>query len=193
MRIGVLSDSHGSVKWFRRAIECLENCDMVVHLGDVLYHGPRNPLPEDYNPAELAVFINKIPERKVLFVRGNCDADVDLMVLNHDLKPRFRTLQGGKLLIGLVHGDQFSSREEWLDFATKFRLNVLLLGHTHRKIVELNEGVLFFNPGSLALPKDGSKSVGLLEVEGARARALLYDLEKVQVILEREYDFSSYL
>ena len=193
MKIGVISDTHGSTKWCRKALDYLKDCDFIVHLGDVLYHGPRNPLPEGYNPAKLVELLNKISGKKLKMVRGNCDADVDLMVLKHNLSLRFRTLKAGSLLLGLIHGDQFSSKAELLDFARKFKLNILLYGHTHKKLLEFREGVVLFNPGSLSLPKDGSKSLGVLEMEGRKARVVLYDLEKEQVILEEEYDFSPYL
>lgn len=193
MKIGVLSDSHGSVKWFEKALNCLRDCDVVIHLGDVLYHGPRNPLPEDYRPTKLVEIINGFSQSKLIFVRGNCDADVDLIVLKHDVSHRFRNFKVGLLQIGMIHGDQFSSKRELMDFSRKFNLRILLYGHTHRKFFEFNEGVLLFNPGSISLPKDDSKSIGILNVEDRKVEALFYIMEKDQTIPAGAYDFSVYL
>lgn len=79
-KIAVISDTHGSVTAWRKARQIWKGSDMIVHLGDVLYHGPRNPLPEGYMPKELAEEIND-SDIPVMIVRGNCDADIDAVML----------------------------------------------------------------------------------------------------------------
>ena len=81
MKIGVISDTHGSLDNTKKALDILKDCDTIFHLGDVLYHGPRNALPEDYNPKDLAVIFKSMDN--VIYTRGNCDSDVDQMVIEH--------------------------------------------------------------------------------------------------------------
>ena len=78
MKIGVMSDTHGSLTYFEKALDVLSDCDVLIHGGDILYHGPRNDIPEGYNPKGLISKINSLDN--IIIARGNCDADVDQMV-----------------------------------------------------------------------------------------------------------------
>lgn len=193
MKIGVFSDTHGSLKWFKRAYSVFKGCDFLLHAGDILYHGPRNPLPEDYNPSKLADFINKIEEGRIEFVRGNCDADVDQMVISHDISLRFKNFRHSKFRIGLLHGDQFKNEDEMIKFSEKFGLNVLVFGHTHKKLLSFERGHLLVNPGSTSLPKDETKSVALLQLGNYTIKVKLIDLESEEVIKEAEFDFRIFM
>ena len=193
MKVGILSDSHGSLKWFKKAYSVVKECDLIIHAGDILYHGPRNSLPEDYNPAELASFINGIEEEKIIFVRGNCDADVDQTVIAHDISLRFKNFKFGKLKLGLLHGDQFSGINEAIKFAEKFGLNILIFGHTHRKFLQLEKGHLLINPGSISLPKDNTKSLALLSLGDYNVKIRFVDLENEITIEEKKFSLMEYI
>ncbi len=191
MKVAVISDTHGSLKWLERALELSTDAELILHCGDVLYHGPRNPLPDNYNPAAVVELLNSLPPGKILFVRGNCDADIDVQLLKHDLSLRFRTVRIEHLRVGMVHGDQFRGKEAPLNFGKELHLEVVLFGHTHRKRMEEKNGILILNPGSVALPKDGTHSLAFLEVEGNHVRVSLYDLEKGQVVQEGEFELGT--
>lgn len=165
MKVAVVSDIHGdflSLKSVFSEIEKLE-ISLVLVLGDVLYHGPRNPMPEGYNPIGVAELINNAPFDFV-FVKGNCDADVDQLVIKYPILQEFALvhIEGTGLL--LTHGDKIENFEE---FMGKYRgIKALLTGHTHVPVVEENKFGLHVNPGSVSLPKGGSKkSFAVLDIE----------------------------
>lgn len=159
MKVGVLSDSHGSLYHTKRALSYMEDCDYILHLGDVLYHGPRNPVHDTYAPADLAAYLS---DRRISFVRGNCDADVDQMVIGQDLTQKARLCYFGPLVIYAVHGYE-ESLETRIQRALEAGANVLAWGHTHVKVLEEVEGLTLLNPGSTTLPKDGSHSCAVYE------------------------------
>lgn len=177
MKIGILSDTHGSLKYFEKAVEYFRDCDYIIHAGDVLYHGPRNPLPEDYNPKELAVKINSMDN--IFIARGNCDADVDQMVIDHKLNEPHMILELGKFKIFVCHGYR-DTLENLLTKAYDENCNVFISGHSHFKVLEFEDSILKINPGSTSLPKDGSRSICLLEENSAK----LIDLDNFDLIKE---------
>lgn len=79
MKIGILSDTHGDIVQTKKALKILKDCDYIIHCGDVLYHGPRNDLPKNYNPRDLAAYLSTL--ENIYYIRGNCDSDVDEMVI----------------------------------------------------------------------------------------------------------------
>ena len=95
MKIGVMSDTHGSLPYFEKALDLLEDCDVIFHIGDVLYHGPRNDLPEGYNPKGVIEKINNLDN--IIITRGNCDADVDQMVIKHPIQSPYVLTQFGEI------------------------------------------------------------------------------------------------
>lgn len=155
MKLLIASDIHGSAYWCRKLLEVYETekPDKLVLLGDILYHGPRNDLPREYAPKAVIALLSPLAE-KILCVRGNCEAEVDQMVLPFPcMAPYSQLLVEGKTFY-LTHGHHENPRN-------LPRLNpgdVFLYGHTHVKEDVLVEGVRCLNPGSVSIPKDGSHS-----------------------------------
>ncbi|KXG78708.1 Phosphodiesterase YfcE [Fervidicola ferrireducens] len=161
MRIGIISDTHGSSTAFRKALEILGQCDIILHAGDVLYHGPRNPLPEGYNPKELSEIINSV-QTPMLISAGNCDAPIDQMLISVPLLSPYSMLcfDGKKLLLTHGHDMEEKALEE---LAMKWKVDIVVTGHTHVKDIKILPGLLHVNPGSCSLPKDGIPSVALID------------------------------
>ena len=184
MKLLIASDIHGSATWCRRLMDAVsrETPDRIVLLGDVLYHGPRNDLPEGYAPKEVAAMLNGVAE-SIVAVRGNCDAEVDQMVLDFPCMADYATLFDGDTTLFCTHGHVWSpERMPLLPSGAAF-----LSGHTHVKVNEdvsmrVCDGVLvpargedvgvaggdvrtihLVNPGSVSIPKDGSHSFALYE------------------------------
>ena len=155
MKLLIASDIHGSAYWCRKLLEVYqqEQPDKLVLLGDILYHGPRNDLPREYAPKAVISMLSPLAE-KILCVRGNCEAEVDQMVLPFPcMAPYSQLLVEGKTFY-LTHGHHENPRN-------LPRLNpgdVFLYGHTHVKEDIQVEGVRCLNPGSVSIPKDGSHS-----------------------------------
>lgn len=177
MKYGFISDTHGDYDQTMKALDVLKDCDKIYHLGDVLYHGPRNDLPKGYNPKKLAEVLKGL--EYITYIKGNCDSDVDEMVIERDLqqKKRVEDLDGKKFL--MVHGYE-ESQEERIKEAKELGAEAIVTGHTHVKILEEKDGVILLNPGSPSIPKDGSASVATYE-EGCFR---LVDIENNVVIKE---------
>ncbi|NLM36511.1 MAG: phosphodiesterase [Firmicutes bacterium] len=153
MRIGVISDTHGSVGAWQKAYDLfLRQTDLIIHCGDLLYHGPRNPLPVEYKPNELCAIFNTL-EKPIVFVRGNCDAEVDQMVLDYPLESPYAHIFTERWRILVHHGHQ-----NLLPAKTKTFNNLIISGHTHLPVIKKENGVIYLNPGSPALPKDEPKT-----------------------------------
>ena len=170
MRLLVASDLHGSPEaaaFLRRRCEELLP-DMLVLLGDYLYHGPRNPLPSSYGPPSVvSVFADF--DTPIVAVRGNCDAEVDQMVLDFPVMADYATLfdETGRELF-LTHGHVFGAgMHNSVDHAPALpEGSALVYGHTHIKVNEesaAHPGLWLFNPGSVSIPKDGTHSYGIYE------------------------------
>lgn len=148
MKLLIASDVHGSAYWCEKLVEAFEKegADRLVLLGDILYHGPRNPLPDEYNPQKVATLLTPLA-RKIICVRGNCDSEVDQMVLPFNCSSDYGVIFTDGLNIHLSHGHRAVPPMGEGD--------VYLTGHTH---VPLNadEGFIHLNPGSISLPKEGS-------------------------------------
>ena len=140
MKIMIASDIHGSAFWCRKMLEAYEreNADKLLLLGDILYHGPRNDLPDEYAPKEVISMLNPLRD-KILCVRGNCDTEVDQMVLDF---PVFAT-----------HGHVYNEN----NLPTIPAGTILLNGHFHVPACRtLENGVIYMNPGSVSIPKENS-------------------------------------
>ena len=154
MKWMIASDLHGSAVYCRRMIEAFERegADRLLLLGDLLYHGPRNDLPEGYAPKEVMPLLNGM-KPKLLCVRGNCDAEVDQMVLDFPILADYAVLPVGQRLVYATHGHVHNLKN--LPPVTAGA--ILLHGHTHIPAwTEFGEENLYLNPGSLSIPKDGS-------------------------------------
>ena len=170
MKYLIASDIHGSAYWTDRLMAAIEDVspDRVVLLGDLLYHGPRNDLPRDYAPKRVIPQLNSIADR-VIAVRGNCDAEVDQMVLDFPIMADYATLfdESGRELF-LTHCHVFGAgMHNSVDRLPALPAgSALVYGHTHIKVNEEStghEGIWLFNPGSVSIPKDGSHSYGIYE------------------------------
>ena len=160
MKLIIASDIHGSAYWCRKLMDLVEReqPDKLVLLGDLLYHGPRNDLPRDYAPKQVIPMLSGQAHR-ILAVRGNCEAEVDQMVLPFPCMADYALLSCDGLELYLTHGHLWSP--EKLPGLTAG--SVLLSGHTHVKMDEYREGIRCLNPGSVSIPKDGSHSCLIYE------------------------------
>ena len=160
MKILIASDLHGSAYWCRRLMEEIEKeqPDRIVLLGDLLYHGPRNDLPREYAPKEVIPMLSSLKE-KILAVRGNCEAEVDQMVLPFPCLADFSQLFVDGRLMHLTHGHHQNPQ----NLPPLPQGSVFLYGHTHVKFDQVVDGIRCLNPGSVSIPKDGSHSFLLYE------------------------------
>ena len=166
----IASDLHGSAHYCRQLLEAWkrEEAPRMLFLGDLLYHGPRNDLPEGYAPKEVIALLQE-RQADIFCVRGNCDAEVDQMVLDFPVMADYATLfdETGRELF-LTHGHVFGAgMHNSVDHAPALpEGSALVYGHTHIKVNEASEahpGLWLFNPGSVSIPKDGSHSYGIYE------------------------------
>lgn len=153
MKIMIASDIHGSAYWCRRLMEKYkeEQADRLILLGDILYHGPRNDLPKEYAPKEVIQILNEM-KNEILCVRGNCDTEVDQMVLDFPILADYAIIGVGERLMYLTHGHIYN--EEKLPPLCKG--DILLHGHTHIPKCREHDDYLCMNPGSVSIPKEGS-------------------------------------
>ena len=154
MKLLICSDIHGDYDAAKRIVDIFdaESCDKLIILGDLLYHGPRNDLPKGYAPKKLIPLLNGMKD-KILTVRGNCDAEVDGMVLDFPVLTPMRHISANGVKMLLTHGHKYNSSNP-----PKMKNGEIMLhGHTHiLKIEEFGDGNFYINPGSVALPKEGN-------------------------------------
>ena len=154
MKWMIASDLHGSAYYCRKMLEAFERegVDRLFLLGDLLYHGPRNDLPRGYAPKEVIPLLNGKKE-KLLCVRGNCDAEVDQMVLEFPVLADYAVLPVGQRLIYATHGHIYHVK----NLPPLAPGDVLLHGHTHVPAwTEFRQGNFYLNPGSVSIPKENS-------------------------------------
>ncbi|AEE92136.1 conserved protein of unknown function [Tepidanaerobacter acetatoxydans Re1] len=161
MRIAILSDTHGSLDAFNKALQIAKPYDYIIHAGDILYHGPRNPLPAGYNPQELAKAINSI-DMPFIAAAGNCDAPIDQVMLAIPIQSPYAILVLEKYKIMVTHGHE-TTEDELILLAKKWRIDIIITGHTHVKNLIKKQGLILLNPGSCALPKDDIPSMAVFE------------------------------
>ncbi len=162
MKIMIASDIHGSAFFCRRLIEAFkyEAADRMLLLGDLLYHGPRNDLPKEYDPKAVIRMLNEM--KHVSFcVRGNCDTEVDQMVLDFPIMAEYSLIPLGNHMIFATHGHHWNK-----DSIPPLKGgDILLYGHTHIPQKEQQNGVWCLNPGSVSIPKNGSEN-GYMMLDG---------------------------
>lgn len=149
MKYLIISDIHGSLKATQKFLEIFEKekCDKIICLGDILYHGPRNILLDDYNPKAVIALLNPLAD-KILACRGNCDAEVDQMVLDFPCQADYTYIVEDGISILANHGH--------LNISTK-TYDIALYGHTHiQQLYQKEDGLVVCNPGSVSLPKENS-------------------------------------
>lgn len=180
MKLLIASDIHGAATWCERLTQAIDRLqpDRVILLGDLLYHGPRNDLPADYAPKQVISMLNAIAPQ-VIAVRGNCEAEVDQMVLDFPCMADYVILpdmQTGHDLF-LTHGHVYGAGlHNSINHMPALRPgDALVYGHTHVQVSQEGPGgVWLFNPGSVGIPKDDSHSFGWYE-DGRFSHVLLED------------------
>ena len=163
MNLMIASDIHGSAYFCKKMLEAFENekADRLLLLGDILYHGPRNDLPKDYEPKSVIAMLNNIKE-KIFCVRGNCDTEVDQMVLDFLIMADYCIIPVKKRLIYATHGHKFNMKQ----LPPIQRGDILLHGHTHiPAVTAFGNDNLYLNPGSVSIPKEDSWH-GYIMLEG---------------------------
>jgi len=159
MRLLIASDIHGSAVYCKKLVETFvaSGADHLVLLGDILYHGPRNDLPAGYAPKEVIDMLNPLSDR-ILAVRGNCESEVDGMVLAFPVSADYGMIHLDGITMYFSHGHrQIPKMPEGAVYMT---------GHTHVPLMAIQDGIVCLNPGSTSIPKEGSPHSYMLYEEG---------------------------
>lgn len=153
MKIMIASDIHGSAYYCEKLLTAYkrEGADRLLLLGDILYHGPRNDLPRDYAPKKVASMLNEYSDR-IICVRGNCEAEVDSLMLDFSVTAESCIIYAAERLIYATHGHHYGEKTP----PPHAKGDVLLTGHTHIPACLEYETYLYVNPGSVSIPKEGS-------------------------------------
>jgi len=153
MKMMIASDIHGSAYWCERLLEAYRasGAGRMLLLGDLLYHGPRNDLPEEYAPKRVIELLNGMKEH-LLCVRGNCEAEVDQMVLKFPVMADYCVLPAEGRLIYATHGHKFGEDNP----PPLMSGDYLLCGHTHIPAFNVHESFTYVNCGSVSIPKNGT-------------------------------------
>ena len=180
IKLMIASDIHGSAYYCKKMLEAFdrEQADRLLLLGDILYHGPRNDLPKEYAPKEVIKMLNERKNR-IFCVRGNCDTEVDQMVLEFPILADYAVIPTADRLIYATHGHHFN-----LNTLPPMQPgDILLHGHTHIPAWEpFGDGNLYLNPGSVSIPKEGNPPTYAI-LENSRFTIKTFDEEII-----KEYD-----
>lgn len=163
MKLMIASDIHGSAYYCRRLLQAYEKeqADKLLLLGDILYHGPRNDLPREYAPKQVITMLNDI-SGEILCVRGNCDTEVDQMVLDFPILADYCILYHHSTMIFATHGHRFNESS-----LPKLKEgDILLHGHTHIPACSQYGHYTYLNPGSVSIPKEDSPNSYLILEDG---------------------------
>ena len=154
MKLFIASDIHGSAYWCRKMLDEFEKsgADRLLLLGDILYHGPRNDLPEGYAPKEVISMLNPLSNR-ILCVRGNCEAEVDQMVLTFPVMADYAIIPTESGIIYATHGHKYGPDNP----PPLSDGDILLCGHTHIPANRKIGNFTYINPGSVSIPKENSR------------------------------------
>ena len=161
MKLFIASDIHGSAKYSEQLLTAFhrEKPDRLLLLGDLLYHGPRNALPADYDTKKTIEILNSL-KQSITAVRGNCDAEVDQMVLDFPIMNDYEQIEADGVRIFATHGHHYTPQTP----PPFVEMDVLLTGHTHIPAILQCDGFVYVNPGSVSIPKNGSDhSYAILE------------------------------
>lgn len=156
MKYLVVSDIHGSLFYANKILDIIKNekVNKLILLGDLYYHGPRNKLPEDYNPMEVSKLLNSLKDI-IYCVKGNCDAEVDEMISEFKFKKNIRMKINNKRFI-FTHGHKYN-----IDNPIK-NSDVLIYGHFHTGFIKEKDNIIYINSGSLSLPKNNTQNSYLI-------------------------------
>ncbi len=161
MKLLIASDIHGSAYYCEKLLEAIkrEKDPRILLLGDILYHGPRNDLPRDYAPKKVIDMLNPLKD-SIFCVRGNCEAEVDQMVLDFPVLADYCLYPVGEHMMFCTHGHVYNKQ----NLPPMREGDILLHGHTHVPVSEFAGGHWILNPGSVSIPKEGSRhSYAILE------------------------------
>lgn len=157
-----MSDTHGSLPAWRAAVALFGATDAILHAGDVLYHGPRNAIPGGYTPQDLADEINA-HKGQIFFARGNCDAEIDMMLLKPMLAPYVSIWWNDKKIL-MMHGHNFPLLRQ---MALDNDVDLAITGHTHIASCVRERNTIFLNPGSTTIPKGRDPaSAAIVDLDG---------------------------
>lgn len=147
------SDIHGSAYYCRKLLDAFreEQAERLVLLGDLLYHGPRNDLPREYAPKEVIALLNE-HKNKIYAVRGNCEAEVDQMVLEFPVMADYCILSVDGRIFYATHGHIYNQD----NLPPLQEGDILIHGHTHVLKAQQMDGYILLNPGSVSIPKEGN-------------------------------------
>lgn len=183
MRIGLISDTHGYLDAWEKALKVFGVVDFAIHTGDILSSGPFNPRTVSYKPVELAEAMNgsMFP---LIFAKGNCDAEVDSMALGYPIQAPYAFIYANGLKILATHGHLYNEKK-LVDMGSLYELDVIVSGHSHVRGIDTRNGIILVNPGSAALPKttDEIPTVGIIE-NGVISLVSLIDgseIERVEI------------
>lgn len=153
-KLMIASDIHGSAYYCRKLLERFneEKPDRLILLGDILYHGPRNDLPEEYDPKKVIEMLNPL-RNQIICVCGNCDTQVDQMVLDFNVLAEQAYVSCNDRDLVLVHGHKLDDK----NMPALKEGDILLCGHTHVPKCERKNGYIYMNPGSVSIPKEQSE------------------------------------
>ena len=154
MKLFIASDIHGDINCAEKTVEAYrkEGCDSLLILGDILYHGPRNDLPEAYAPKKVIELLSGL-KNEILAVRGNCDTEVDQMVLPFPILADYALIYADGVRLYATHGHNYNMQTP----PPLSKGDILLHGHTHVLCCkEFGDGNFYINPGSVTLPKEGN-------------------------------------
>lgn len=161
MKYVIASDLHGSAHYAKRIVEIFkkENAQKLILLGDIFNHGPRNNLPTEYDPMQVADVLNAITDNLIV-IKGNCDSQVDTMISQFDFIKGMAIGEGEKIFY-LTHGHEINK-----DNPSKTKFYGVIYGHFHTGFIEQKDGVIWVNCGSLSLPKNGTPNSYVLFENG---------------------------
>lgn len=177
MKYLVISDIHGSALCLETALRNLEKgSDLIILCGDYLNHGPRNPLPDGWNTKRTAEILNSF-KQKIVCVRGNCDSEVDQMMLAFPCLNAYTTIFADNARRIFVHHGHLYTHDELCSLLPAG--TVVISGHTHVTLMQEDRGICYFNPGSISLPKcDDGKTCGVIEtLQDGKVNVKLYSIE----------------
>ncbi len=171
MKILIASDIHGSAYYCKKLLDAYraEDAEMLLLLGDILYHGPRNDLPEEYAPKTVIPMLNAL-KNEIICVRGNCDTEVDQMVLEFPIMSQNAVIFADGIKIYATHGHKFNKD----NLPPLSEGDVLVYGHTHVALDEVVAGIHCLNPGSVSIPKQNTGH-GYILFDGGRFTRKLLD------------------
>lgn len=168
MKYFIISDIHGDLYYLNKMIEIFDQgkYKKMIILGDILYHGPRNDLPNNYNPKGCIEKLNMYKD-KIIAVKGNCDAEVDQMVLSFKIRNSYN-LKYKNYLIHFEHGHHIIKNEK--------KYNMIITGHTHIPKLFKKDNIIYANPGSISIPKENSSRC-FIEIEKGMIRLININLK----------------